>query len=291
MNTKQLDSIAEVVALVVAESLAPVLQRLKALEELHTKAAEPGQPGRDGKDGADGRDGKDGEPGKDGRDGKDGIQGLQGEKGEPGAAGPAGADGQKGEPGEKGDPGEVGRDGKDGRDGADGKSFTIEDADALLSEKMARWELDFERRATEKLDAAISKMPTPKDGRDGRDGADGKNGADGLDAFQLEDAAFEMQGDGRTLKILFQREGDEWKYTHTVKLSHMVYQGIYSEGKSYDKGDCVTFGGSLWHAKRDAVTAKPGTDEDCWALAVKKGRDGRDGRDGIDKTAPVRLGG
>ncbi|ULR87183.1 collagen-like protein [Comamonas sp. B21-038] len=255
MNTKQLDSIAEVVSLVVAESLAPVLQRLKALEELRTKAAEPGQPGRDGKDGADGRDGKDGEPGTDGRDGLDG------------------------------------KDGQPGKDGVDGRSFTIEDADALLSEKMARWELDFERRAADKLDAAIAKMPIPKDGRDGRDGADGKNGADGLDAFQLEDAAFEMQADGRTLKILFQREGDAWKYTHAVKLSHMVYQGIYSEAKSYDKGDCVTFGGSLWHAKHDAVTAKPGTDEDAWALAVKKGRDGRDGRDGVDKSAPVKLGG
>lgn len=277
--------------MVVAESLAPVLQRLKSLEELHTKAAEPGEPGRDGKDGADGRDGKDGEPGKDGRDGQDGRDGLpgpQGEKGEPGATGRTGEVGPQGERGETGETGAAGRDGKDGRDGEDGKSFTIEEANALLSEKMARWELDFERRATDKLDAVITKMPVPKDGRDG---VDGKNGADGKDAFQLEDAAFEMQADGRTLKILFQREGDKWKHSHTVKLSHMVYQGIYSEGKSYDKGDCVTFGGSLWHAKRDAVTAKPGTDEDSWALAVKKGRDGRDGRDGIDKTAPVRLGG
>lgn len=254
MNTKQLDSIADVIAAVVAQSVAPILDRLKALEDMPTASAVPGEPGKNGRDGNDG---------KEGLAGKDGTDGVDGE------AGPAG------EPGK------------------DGKSFTIEEADSLLSEKMARWELDFERRATSKLDEAVSKMRVPQDGRDGRDGVNGqagKDGLDGMDAFQLEEAAFELQEDGRTLKFLFQREGRDWRYTHSVKLPHMIYRGIFSEGVQYDKGDCVTFGGSLWHAKSDTSTAKPGADESAWTLAVKKGRDGRDGRDGIDKTARVILG-
>ena len=55
----------------------------------------------------------------------------------------------------------------------------------------------------------------------------------------------------------------------------MLYRGVWKEGDSYERGDCVTWGGSLWHCEKD-TTDKPETSE-SWKLAVKRGRDGRDG--------------
>ena len=56
----------------------------------------------------------------------------------------------------------------------------------------------------------------------------------------------------------------------------MVYRNVYQEGKDYQQGDVVTFGGSLWHCDKDTQT-KPGTKDSDWSLAAKKGRDGKDG--------------
>lgn len=42
----------------------------------------------------------------------------------------------------------------------------------------------------------------------------------------------------------------------------------------------MTFGGSLWLAKKESPEGKPGQSDD-WQLAVKKGRDGKDGKDGV----------
>ncbi len=66
-------------------------------------------------------------------------------------------------------------------------------------------------------------------------------------------------------------------------------KSVYREGDIYDRGDTSTWGGSLWHCQEDGVTAKPGTDEKSWKLAVKKGADGKHGVNGIDKTAPVKM--
>lgn len=53
------------------------------------------------------------------------------------------------------------------------------------------------------------------------------------------------------------------------------YRGVYATGFSYDAGDTVTFGGSLWHC--DAATSdRPGENAGAWTLAVKRGRDGKD---------------
>lgn len=167
---------------------------------------------------------------------------------------------EKGEKGEKGDPG---ADGKDGRDGVDGKSVTLEDVRPMFESEFSKWALDFERRAQDVLQKAIDRMPAPKDGKDGRD------------AFQLEDIELSVADDDRTLTLAFVREGG--RVERSIRLNHPIYRGIWKDG-AYEKGDCVTFGGSLFIAKRDTCS-KPETD-DSWQLAVKRGRDGRDGQKG-----------
>lgn len=225
--------------------------------------------------------GKDGAPGRDGVDGRDGAEGPPGLKGEAGPPGPAGEPGAQGERGEKGEDGKPGQNGADGRDGADGKSFTIEDADQLIGQKMAGWELDFERRAVATLEKAVDRIPKPKDGVDGAPGVNGKDGA-GFDDLQMD-----FDGE-RTVSLKFV-QGDRVKSVDLC-LPIVVDQGVFKEGQQYQPGDGVTWGGSYWIAQK-ATGCKPDTPDSGFRLAVKKGRDGRDGRDGIDKTAPVKLEG
>jgi len=77
------------------------------------------------------------------------------------------------------------------------------------------------------------------------------------------------------LTLAFVREGA--RVERSIRLNHPIYRGIWKEG-AFKKGDSVTFGGSLFIAKRD-TDSKPETD-DSWQLAVKRGRDGRDGQKG-----------
>lgn len=64
----------------------------------------------------------------------------------------------------------------------------------------------------------------------------------------------------------------------------MSYEGVYQEGKAYDAGQLVTWGGSSWHCNEPTDT-KPGDGSKAWTLMVKRGRDGKDGRDAV--TVPV----
>lgn len=55
----------------------------------------------------------------------------------------------------------------------------------------------------------------------------------------------------------------------------LTYQGVFVDGKAYQKGDVATWAGSMWHANT-ATTSKPGDGSKDWTLACKHGRDGRD---------------
>lgn len=62
---------------------------------------------------------------------------------------------------------------------------------------------------------------------------------------------------------------------HTdITLPTMQYKQVWKEGVNYQKGDTVTWGGSLWHCEKDTAE-KPSEGHECWKLAVKKGRDGK----------------
>lgn len=55
------------------------------------------------------------------------------------------------------------------------------------------------------------------------------------------------------------------------------FAGVYVDGKTYDLGDLVTWGGSSWHCN-EATTTRPGEGAHAWTLMVKRGRDGKDAR-------------
>jgi hypothetical protein len=58
----------------------------------------------------------------------------------------------------------------------------------------------------------------------------------------------------------------------------LTYCGVYVDGRSYDRGDGVTYAGSFWHCNADGTRTKPGDGSPDWTLTVKRGRDGKDGR-------------
>lgn len=224
------------------------------------------------RDGVDGKDGKNGEPGKDGRDG---INGKDGEPGEQGLAGRDGIDGASGRDGVDG------KDGSPGNDGKDAPPITREQ----LAEVLAGDDSPLHRVVREYM---LEHPPEPgrdgqpgvpgRDGKDGASGSHGKDGApgvDGLDGIGFDDLEFEYDGE-RTLTLVFVR-GDLRK-EFSFKIPAPMDRGPFKEGSSYETGDLVSFGGSMFIAQRDTTT-KPETSAD-WRLCVKRGRDGRDGKDG-----------
>lgn len=218
---------------------------------------EKGEPGLDGKDGAPGERGLPGDAGQRGEPGEKGDpgeRGAQGEKGDPGAAGEPGPRGEKGDPGEQGAPG---KDGAAGAPGPAGKSITMDDIAPVLDVAIAKGLLDLERRATDTLQRAIDKMPAPKDGADG---------------LGFDDLTVTHDGE-RSFTLSFQR-GEKAK-EFTFKLPVVIDRGVYVEGKAYERGDQVTWNGSVWIAEKEAPAGRPadGTSKD-WRLSAKRGDKG-----------------
>jgi hypothetical protein len=200
---------------------------------------------------------------------------------------------------------------QDGRDGVDGKDVDIDAVVALVLEKAtALIEKTATALATKMVDEAVTKavadavakIPAPmhgKDGLDGKDGAPGRDGMpgvpglqgekgldgrDGVDGLGFDDMTIEHDGE-RTVLIKAKR-GDRAKTLGAVTFPVQIYRGVYTEGKSYERGDSVTWAGSMWVAHED-TSAKPGEGSKSWQLCVKKGRDGRDGQMTVAPSIPV----
>lgn len=259
----------------IGRALQPLADRIKAIE-----SREPVN-GKDGRDGIDGKSvtvddvvpmlrelvaaippAKDGERGAQGEPGRDGAMGPRGERGEPGES----VRGEKGDTGERGEK------------GADGISPTPEAVALALEPHIAKWALDFERRAQDVLQRAVDRMPAPRDGKDGADGINGKDGANGLDGLGFDDMRIEQVGE-RGIAVVFER-GSQRKEC-VLTLPAMIYRGVYRDGQTYQRGDTATWGGSLWHCDKD-TTDKPEGAEKAWTLCTKRGRDGRDGERGAE---------
>lgn len=182
---------------------------------------------------------------------------------------------------------------KDGRDGVDGSSVTLADVLPLV-ERAARTE--------------VSKLPIPKDGRDGRNGEDGADGRDATEV-QVLDTIVEGRPYPRGTWAAFngglwRNTGAEWinvvdgvntvetklvgertlvttvvlasgkKVETLAEVPVMIYRDTWREGE-YRPGDCVTWAGSMWLAKRiTKPTDRPG-ECDAWRLCVKQGRPGK----------------
>lgn len=251
----------------------------KGIDGAPGTAGEQGPPGRDGSPGERGADGAQGVAGERGADGingkdadedaivqrvlagiplpKDGERGPPGEKGDPGEQGPVGRDGAAGERGADGLPG---MDGAPGRDGIDGKSVTVEDLRGLIEGEVVKALLDFERRASDVMQRAIERIPTPKDGRDGADG------------LSIEDLTVTDDGDGN-VTLAFLR--GEVRREFALRLPRFKDCGVYRPDAQYQKGDGVSWAGSFFIAQMDGPPGKPETDGSGWRLAVKRGRDGK----------------
>lgn len=257
----------------VDNALAPVLIRLKALEDAALA--------RDGRDAdpaeiqrmvdeaiakavaalptpENGKDGRDADPVPEDQIAAEVERYFIAHPPKPGKDGRDGVDGQAGLPGDKG------ADGLDGRDGADGIGLT----DALI-DRGGNLVLTFSNGATKEIGVVVG-----RDGKDGRDGADGEQGPAG---FDLDDFGVNQGEDGRTIELHFER-GD-LRITRELELPVAIYRGVFKDGEAYAIGDMVTWGGSVWSCIA-AGADKPGDGSKAWVLAVKKGRDGKDGKDG-----------
>lgn len=155
--------------------------------------------------------------------------------------GPAG---ERGEQGATGPAGAAGRDGVDGRDGQPGVPG-VPGRDGAPGERGEKG----------------------IDGKDGRDGVDGRDGTlEGVTFKQIDARTGQWcRADGSVL-------GD-------VAISALEYHGVYVAGRTYEKHDAVTCGGSLWIA-RDTTSTRPGDGATAWQLAAKCGRDGAAGKPG-----------
>ena len=165
------------------------------------------------------------------------------------------------EKGEKGDPGDAGKDGRDGNDGKDG-------SDGRGVKELL---IDRDGQLVASMDDGEMKTLGPVIGKDGDPGKDGRDG------FGFDDMDVAVLDDDRTIELSFRR-GEEEK-AFTLKWPTVIDRGVYKAGESYQAGDAVTWGGSLWVAQKE-TDAKPDTADSGWRLAVKKGRDGKDGKNG-----------
>lgn len=201
----------------------------------------------------------------------------------------------------------------------DGTSVTVGDVLPALKEQVAEYldALDRPKDGTsvtvddvmpaikDYVDAFLEALPAPKDGVGvagafiDRGGAltltltngETRNlgpvvGQDGEPGIGFDDMDILHDG-GRKFTFRFQRGARIIERAFTVPV--MLDRGVYSEGKDYETGDAVSFGGSVWIAQAD-TQERPGTG-DGWRLAVKKGRDGKsaEARTPV-KSDPVRVG-
>lgn len=248
MNLERLMvGIAEVIRDRIERATSPLVARLQALENRAPERGIDGTPGPVGERGEKGIPGERGERGEQGPPGPPGERGEAGPRGEAGERGETGQDGAPGPTGVKGDPGPPGR------------SVTVDDIAPLIAAKAAEIALDIERRLAPMVQAAVDRIPRPKDGSDG---------------MGFDDIEILFDGE-RTTTYRLQR-GDRIKQW-VFKDPRTIDRGGWRAG-AYERGDQVSCGGDLWIAQED-TEMKPGGNG-AWRLAVRKGRDGKDGKDG-----------
>lgn len=111
----------------------------------------------------------------------------------------------------------------------------------------------------------------------------GPQGPAGRDGFGFDDLSVVETEKGYMIR--FKRGQD----VQDFRIPVMIYQGVFTDGKTYRRGDTVTWGGSLWHCDTE-TTDKPDGGK-SWRLAAKRGRDGKDGTmKDPPKGGPVKVG-
>jgi hypothetical protein len=128
----------------------------------------------------------------------------------------------------------------------------------------------------ERLAVLETRAPVP--------GPSGAPGRDGIDGVGFDDLIVEHDGERAfTVKCV---RGDVVKGLGTFRLPAMIYRDVWTDGRTYEPGDVVTWARSIWHCKKtttlkpDGVARDGPQGKDFWTLIVARGRDGKDGKDG-----------
>lgn len=165
------------------------------------------------------------------------------------------------ERGEKGEKGEAGKDGEPGRD-----ALTIDILPAIdQARSYARGTYASHRGGVVRAARTTDYLDTLKDGET----VETKGwqivlaGLAEQSIEQVDDRTFVMRQVDTAGRVTEKR----------ATLPVMIYRQIWREGQ-YERGDTVTWGGSLWHCE-ETTREKPGTGKG-WKLAVKRGADGKD---------------
>lgn len=137
----------------------------------------------------------------------------------------------------------------------DGKSVTVEDVKPLLEAEVQHWELEFERRVSDRLERLAERY----------------KGKDGEDGFSPEDLELELMDDGRTVAVSLKAASGRVVRKELVLVGMTQDRDVFRAGAAYKKGDCVTYGGSYWCAKSD-TSEPPRGPSNAWRM-VMKGRD------------------
>lgn len=263
---------------------------------------EAGPPGPQGERGVglvgeQGPPGERGEPGPQGEAGPAGLKGDTGERGLPGEKGDSGPQGERGERGESGIAGPQGERGLDGAPGLNGESVHPDTVRVMIAEEVTR-----------AVDAV-----KPSNGRDGKDalqieilpsldsarsyprGTFAQHDGGLLYAFRdtepvtagIEKAGWTavlngiageelVQADDMRSFELFRRYTNGKIERFKVATPVVTYEQIYQSGRTYARGQMVTWAGSVWYCRAESTNEKPGEGSPDWVLAVKKGTDLRE---------------
>lgn len=140
------------------------------------------------------------------------------------------------------------------------------------------------RRLADRI-AALEARPAPErgekgergeEGQKGECGPPGRDGREGRDGLGFDDLAVDYDG-VRGFVIRFGQGNNCKEFPFSVPV--MVYRQSWDEHASYETGDVVSSGGSMWHCNM-ATTERPDEGVAAWTRAVRRGRDGRNGKDG-----------
>ncbi len=204
------------------------------------------------------------------------------------------------ERGERGEPGPEGKQGPAGEVDMDAVKALVEDAVAArpLPERGEKGERGEQGPAGPGIKAAIRDQdgvllltlsdgsviecgnvvgPRGEKGEQGDTGERGENGERGErgergETFTLDDFDI-VPVDERTIKMGFTK-GDVM-HSFELEFPFPIYRGVFKETGTYERGDLVTWAGSMWHCD-EPKGLKPGAPESGWQLAVKAGRPGKD---------------
>ena len=121
-------------------------------------------------------------------------------------------------------------------------------------------------RNSARLDA-LQRQPGPA-------GPQGPPGEKGKDGFDMREVKWECEDGGRTIAVTMLHQGMPVE-RQQLKTDLMLYRGLWHDGFAAERGDVVTYNGSMWVASGE-TKERPGSAAKAWRLSVKCGRDGKD---------------